>query len=696
MYTPIEQVAALTIGTVESVSPDEIKVLLDPDAPQATALNTGIPGVFPRINGYVLIPNETGALVGLISWLGIERSAFPKRTGLKDFGLIDLPFPLRKMSLNPVGTLIHTKIKNGDGYHLKLERGVYVFPSVGDPVLLPTLEQLKSIIESQKSDKSIIIGTSPLTANAVISIDPDKLFGRHLAVLGNTGSGKSCSLAGLIRWSLEKAAKEKRNTQKGSETVNARFIILDPNGEYHNAFYDLGAKVRIFKVPPVENNIFSLKLPAWMWNSQEWCTFAHAAPAAQRPLLLQGLRDMRAGATVREPIKAKVKRFILSCKAHIEQMIAQGYSGYAKFPNNLNCGLFLKNMATDAHRYTVEIDDSELGNALDELSLQAKSLADSHYWKGKDNDGYRDFSETELEEILKAVNHVLDQLPPSITYSPCSEDAPIPFEVGQLADHLEFLASGIGSGQVTQFVATLTMRIRMMLADRRLGPIVNPDIQPMFEQWLTDYIGADGAKNGQIAIIDLSLVPPDVIHIIIAVIARIIFEAAQRYRKLNGKELPTVLVLEEAHTFIQRDTSEDSISPAIQMCRHTFERIAREGRKFGLGLVLSSQRPSELSPTVLSQCNTFLLHRLVNDKDQELVKKLVPDNLGGLLKELPSLPTRQAILLGWASPVPTLVEIKELPEKQRPHSADPEFWDVWTGKKERKIDWTTIAKDWVS
>lgn len=193
-----------------------------------------------------------------------------------------------------------------------------------------------------------------------------------------------------------------------------------------------------------------------------------------------------------------------------------------------------------------------------------------------------------------------------------------------------------------QLLATLTMRIRMMLADHRRGPVVNPtDTSLTFKQWLESYIGKDGAENGELAIIDLYLVPSEVLHVIIAVVARIVFEATQRYRKLIGKELPTVLVLEEAHTFVKRGSDEElSTPPPVQMCRQTFERIAREGRKFGLGLVLSSQRPSELSPTVLAQCNTFLLHKIVNDRDQELVGKLVPGNLGGLLKELPSLPSR--------------------------------------------------------
>src|SRR5690606_37875899 len=136
------------------------------------------------------------------------------------------------------------------------------------------------------------------------------------------------------------------------------------------------------------------------------------------------------------------------------------------------------------------------------------------------------------------------------------------------------------------------------------------------------------------------------------------------------------------------------VSPA-RLCRETFEKIAREGRKFGLSLVISSQRPSELSQTVLAQCNTFLLHRLVNDTDQQLVSRLVPDNLAGLLKELPSLPSRQAILLGWAALLPVLVEMRELSESRRPRSEDPDFWKVWTGERPRAVDWQQLADEWV-
>lgn len=694
MSTPFENLSSLIIGTVESVSPSEIKVQLEMDAPQTMALNTGVPTAFPRINSYVIIPNETGAVVGLIVWLGIERSNYSKNAHKKDKSLIDLPFPQRKMTVSPVGTLVSENSADGKNVY-KLERGVFVFPSVGDPVLLPTVEKLLSIVESHGKDRRVEIGVSPLASKAVIAVDPDKLFGRHLAVLGNTGSGKSCSVAGLIRWSIEAASKERAKAGREGRP-NARFIVLDPNGEYHQVFSDIGS--RIYKVPPVDDEAHTLSVPAWMWNSQEWSAFANAAPGAQRPLLLQGLRDMRAGEVIQEPVVLRISRVFRSYKASIDQMIAQGVSAYTGFPNNRNCGNHLRNIATDAERYVEEAEEVPLKDSLEALNQTTNSICDDRHWSTANSEGYNNFSETDIVNVQEALNLIIENLPEETHALPPSEDAPIAFPVEHLADHLEQIAANANIGQAAQFIATLSMRIRMMLADRRLGPIVCPEQQPTFVDWLNGYIGTEGAATGEIAVLDLSLVPTDVLHIVIAVIARIIFEALQRYRKLNGYELATVLVLEEAHTFIGRGFGEnnDAIPRPIQMCRQTFERIAREGRKFGLGLLLSSQRPSELSATVLSQCNTFLLHRIVNDRDQDLVNRLVPDNLVGLLKELPNLPTRQAILLGWATPIPVLLEMKKLSQDQCPCSFDPDFWDVWTGKEERPINWQAIKDDWTS
>lgn len=228
-----------------------------------------------------------------------------------------------------------------------------------------------------------------------------------------------------------------------------------------------------------------------------------------------------------------------------------------------------------------------------------------------------------------------------------------------------------------------------MLSDTRMNKIIVDEEDITLDDWLGNTI------NG-ISIIDLSLVPSDISHLVVSVISRLVFEALQRYRRMHNELLPTVIVMEEAHNFIKRyNDNSDEISTS-QLCTEAFEKIAKEGRKFGLSLTLSSQRPSELSPTVLSQCNTFLLHRIVNDRDQELVRRLVPDNIGGLLQELPILPTRKAILLGWASPIPILVEMNELKSEHRPKSNDPDFWDVWTMQKERNVDWKALTDEWQS
>jgi DNA helicase HerA-like ATPase len=281
---------------------------------------------------------------------------------------------------------------------------------------------------------------------------------------------------------------------------------------------------------------------------------------------------------------------------------------------------------------------------------------------------------------------------------PIDADVPRPFTGDQFLRSIEATSELLG---VSEYVETMQMRIRTILSDSRMK-VVSGDAKDLtLDGWLENYIGDNQASNGSVTVIDLSLVPAEVVHIITAVIARMTLEALQRYRKLNhGKTLPTVLVMEEAHTFIKRykDDAENQNSAAI--CCQVFEKIAREGRKFGLGLVLSSQRPSELSSTVLSQCNSYLLHRISNDRDQELVHKLVPDNLRGLLRDLPSLPSRHAILLGWASELPVLVQMNALSEDHRPKSDDPDFWAVWSGQNsdgemvKRVVDWKAISDDW--
>lgn len=685
--SPLAHADSLRIGTIDFVSPDEIKVLLDIEAPDSVSLNTGTPRPFPRINGYVLSPSDQGYLVAQVEWITVERSQYPKRKGMQDFGLVDLPYPLRKMSLNPLGLLLYAgEIDGKDRYEFR--RGVQAYPSVGDPVLLPTQVQLRAIVESGEN-RRVKIGVSPLAANAEVRIDPDRLFGRHLAVLGNTGSGKSCSVAGLVRWSMD-AARKARN---GADP-NARFIVLDPNGEYANTFTGMG-KERVFAVNQSEG-VEQLQVPLWFWNSAEWSAFTQASAKTQRPTLVQALRSVRDGSIDAAPTaSSNMRRYLRSLVSavHIERSAGGPWKGSGQargFRDRLrawNEGL------VDDVAFT-----PQESHALSQLSKHFTQLLGTHQ-----EDWPPVFTRQEVDTLLRQLSKTHSTFGGSDTDAlPIDADIPRPFTGDQLLRSVEANAELMG---VSEHVETMLMRIRTILSDSRVKTIAGDMEGVELHDWLTSYLGDSQASNGSVTVIDLSLVPAEVVHIITAVIARMTLEALQRYRKLNaGKTLPTVLVMEEAHTFIRRypDDAENQNSAAI--CCQVFEKIAREGRKFGLGLLLSSQRPSELSQTVLSQCNNYLLHRISNDRDQELVHKLVPDNLRGLLRDLPSLPARHAILLGWASELPVLVRMSNLPKDQRPKSDDPDFWAVWSGDGldkdpegcdiERTVDWQSVAADW--
>ncbi len=689
--TPFEQAGSLRIGTVEFVSPDEIKVGLDIEAPETIALNAGGPRPFPRVNGYLLIPVDDGFLVGQIEWMTVERSPFPKRRGMQDFGLVDLPYPLRRLRLNPMGTLRLRREGTSDSYVFR--RGADALPSVGAPVVLPTDVQLRSIVESGER-RRVQIGTSPLAGDARVSVDPNRLFGRHLAVLGNTGSGKSCSVAGLIRWSLEAA------TKSCGGTPNARFIVLDPNGEYSRAFAknDPTVAARVFKVNPGEGE-HALKVPLWFWNSAEWCAFTRASAKTQRPLLQRALREVKAGrtevaASTEEEKRLALRRYLSSRLISIQRDLRSSaiQTDESKF------GFRLRAMASDLEAKIAEYPDNQLADVLDAINQALEATYNSFEKDGKTIEYYRAFTEGQINAIIEALRAAAATVGGVIYQEGPDEDSPLPFVGTDLADHLEILAQQEGQSQWLDF---LVARIRTFLSDPRMRTIISETDGVTLEGWLTGFIGSSDAEGGCVSVVDLSLVPNDVVHIVTAVIARMVFGALQRHAKLHeGKTLPTVLVMEEAHTFIKRYKEDIENQDAATVCCQVFEKVAREGRKFGLGLVLSSQRPSELSPTVLSQCNTFLLHRISNDRDQDLVKRLVPDNLRGLLRDLPSLPSQSAILLGWASEIPVLVRMNDLPADRRPRSDDPDFWGVWIGRDEkgtqirREADWAPIAEEW--
>jgi hypothetical protein len=693
MTSIVERVGALSVGRIEAVTAAELHIALFNETPQATALNTGVPTGFPRINAYVLVPNETGAVVAVVKEIMIVRARVPV-SGRQDEALVDLPFPARSVIAIPFGTLLHDGHDADRQPLYALERGVPVLPSVGDPVLLPTATQLRSIVEAKADDRLIQVGTAPFAGNARVWVHPDKLFGRHLAVLGNTGSGKSCSVAGIIRWSLEAVAAR---APQGADArpPNTRFIILDPNGEYAEAFKDGTLPVRRYAVGG-EDGARQLTVPGWLWNGQEWAAFTSAQPGVQRPMLLRALRLLRNAGSSAMSARVQAVRRYQGYVRQVEQLYADVPQSVAGFPRNREFGHMLEGLLglTQTDETTLAAygaATADLITAIVRTRAPIEQVRALRHWTSANSSGYNDFQPNDLLNVLAALRTITDAFPIAATHGEISEDAPVRFDVAALPERIHEVAMATG-GQALANVEPLINRIQVMLGDAGLQPVIDTGGAASLADWLNNLLGPVEGTPEPLAILDLSLVPSDVVHIAVAVISRLVFEALQRHLKAGNATLPTVLVLEEAHSFVRKDADVGASAQAADLCRQTFERIAREGRKFGLGLVLASQRPSELSPTVLAQCNSFLLHRIVNDVDQNLVRRLVPDALGGLLGELPTLPSQQAILLGWAVPTPVLVRIRDL--AQRPRSADPAFWATWLGRQGSPPDWPTLAASW--
>lgn len=247
-------------------------------------------------------------------------------------------------------------------------------------------------------------------------------------------------------------------------------------------------------------------------------------------------------------------------------------------------------------------------------------------------------------------------------------------------------------GKLTNFIN----RLENKLNDKRLDFLLGDRSKNItFEETLKQLIGY-GENKSNISIIDLSGVPFDVLSITVSLISRILFEYGYYYKrfryaknpdeKLNN-DVPLLLVYEEAHKYVP-----NSDLSRYRASKQSIERIAKEGRKYGVTLLLSSQRPSEISETIFAQCNNFLALRLTNPNDQNYVKRLLPDTSGSLVEKMPSLKAGECILVGDAVTIPSIVHIEECDPK--PSSNDIPYLDLW--KTEWKgLDISAIKDEWL-
>lgn len=268
-------------------------------------------------------------------------------------------------------------------------------------------------------------------------------------------------------------------------------------------------------------------------------------------------------------------------------------------------------------------------------------------------------------------------------------DSPVPFDLNAILGRLKALdeemvegarANTEKQGPYHGKLSRLIGRLDAKRHDRRLAFLFQPPKECMDLTWLERMVhsisagrGAQEGNEGGIKIIDFSEVPSDVLPLMVSLLAQIIFSTSVWTN--SDKRHPIAIMCDEAHLYIpERMQADSSDSVAVEI----FERIAKEGRKYGIGLVVITQRPSEVNRTVLSQCNNVIAMRLTNGDDQSVIKRLLPDSLGSFGDLLPVLDVGEALVVGDASLLPTRIRIAE--PKMWPNSQTVAFWDRWNEK----------------
>lgn len=281
-------------------------------------------------------------------------------------------------------------------------------------------------------------------------------------------------------------------------------------------------------------------------------------------------------------------------------------------------------------------------------------------------------------------------------------DSPLFFEINEILKDVKEkneemvqgardMKAGPLNGKLTNFVSRLENKIN----DKRLDFLLGEKSKNItFKDTLKNLIGYN-KENSNVTIIDLSGVPFDVLNITVSLISRILFEYGYYYKKIRfsqnpnetiNNDVPLLLVYEEAHKYVP-----NSDLSKYRASKESIERIAKEGRKYGITLLLASQRPSEISETIFSQCNNFIAMRLTNPNDQNYVKRLLPDTFGELINKMPSLKVGEALLIGDAVVIPSIVQIDECEDK--PSSNDIPYYDLW--KEEwKQLNIETIISEW--
>ena len=285
------------------------------------------------------------------------------------------------------------------------------------------------------------------------------------------------------------------------------------------------------------------------------------------------------------------------------------------------------------------------------------------------------------DQVMASKRQFLEQAGKRDIVQALTINAPVPFSIEQVMaainemnEEMEQGSRGMKQGKFFGQFSRLLVRLSAKLKDKRYGFLFQaPEALHTYEalhaiaRQLMDWVG----ENRRVKVIDFSEVPPDVLSVIVGLVARLIFQI--QFWTPPASRVPIALVCDEAHLYLPQRSEADAPE---RRALENFERIAKEGRKYGVALLVVSQRPSDVSDTILSQCNNFVALRLTNGQDQDKVRRLMPDSLEGFMDMLPVLDIGEALIVGDAVLLPSRVQIT--PPSIKPLSATIEFWTEWS------------------
>ncbi len=576
------------LGEIASVSGAAITVRLARSVASGLSIIRGRTYKIGQVGSFVRVPQGYQDLFGIVSQVG--ASAAPEQVEMTvDSG--------RWMKVEMVGETI------GGAF----ERGVSQYPNIGDSVHLAVEEHLRRIYAGPGRG-SVAIGTMSSAEGISAQVSLNELVTRHSAVFGSTGSGKSTTIASLLRAIT--------NTTDGNTLYpNARVVILDIHGEYTSPLADVA---QVFSIEP-QHGEHRLVIPYWAVNTDDLLDF-----------LTGGVKDNQ-----RTAFTDKI--FDLRKASHDNQC----------FPGVNTASITVDTpLPFSLKRLWYDLIDFEIMT-----------------FDGPDRDQPTRQDAGDAEKLVRP------------TYRPHAMGTAGPF----LNQH----AFGI------QRPLNL---LRSRLLDRRYDFLLRPgcwepDLDGLAEEDLDGLLKAWLGGANPITILDLSGVPSSVLERLVGSILNIVYEALfwSREKTEGGVERPLLIVMEEAHRYLSQKSG--------SLASEVVQRIAKEGRKYGVGAMVVSQRPSEVDETILSQCGTFFALRLTNPKDRQRVQGTLPDGLAGLHDVLPILKTGEAIVSGEAAQLPMRCRVTLPIKKYRPKSEDPEVSVKWSLEK-RDEGYDRVVASW--